>query len=429
MDKQDTVNTRTVLGVILGGGRGTRLFPLTQQRAKPAVPLAGKYRLIDIPISNCINSEINRIFILTQFLSASLHRHVYKTYKFDIFSHGFVELLPAEQTMTSSDWYQGTADAVRRQAHAFSHREIKDVLILPGDHLYRMNFRNFIQFHRKMDADISISVSPVPMKDTSRFGIVQIDDRQWVTDYLEKPGPDAALKEYKTDLVPGKPYLASMGIYLMKIDALKRILLENSGTDFGKNIIPYAVHNAPVSAFPYFDYWEDIGTIGSFYHANLALTRYDAPFDFYDPHNPIYTHSRFLPPSWLENCKLDRAVICDGTRMIDADISECIMGLRSVVRPGAKIEKVIMMGADFYEDDPAKEARRESGRPLVGIGEDSDISCAIIDKNARIGRNVKIECGPDAPDSDHEHYFVRDGIVVIPKNAVIADGTIIRPSP
>jgi glucose-1-phosphate adenylyltransferase len=414
-----------VLAVVLGGGRGGRLYPLTKLRAKPAMPIAGKYRLIDIPISNCINSGITRIFVLTQFLSASLHRHVFATYKFDVFSGGFVEILPAEQTLTRSDWYQGTADAVRQQMHRFLSREPEDVLILAGDHLYRMDYSQFIRFHRESRADVTVAVLPVSAADALRYGILHTNDEGRIVAFREKPQGADALEGLESRHGDERPYLASMGVYVFRMDVLVRLLEETSGDDFGKHIIPAAIESVRVYAFPFDGYWEDIGTISAFYEANLALTRQDPPFDFYDPHRPIYTRSRFLPPSRVDGCRMQQVLVAEGCWLYDADIKESIIGLRSVVRPGAQLRQVVMMGADYYEDDDEKVENRRLGRPHVGIGQDAHIERAIIDKNARIGQGVIIHSHEGEPDREEEHYAIRDGIVVIPKNAIISDGTTV----
>ncbi|HEC34187.1 MAG TPA: glucose-1-phosphate adenylyltransferase [Chloroflexi bacterium] len=414
-----------VLAVVLGGGRGTRLYPLTKLRAKPAVPLAGKYRLIDIPISNCINSGITRIFVLTQFLSASLHRHVYQTYKFGVFSRGFVELLPAEQTLTSVDWYQGTADAVRRQMHRFLSRAPEDVLILAGDHLYRMDYREFVALHRERRADVTIAVFPVSAEDTARYGILKTNGEGRIVTFREKPKGPEALEGLESRYEEERPYLASMGIYVFRTDILARLLEETPGDDFGGDIIPAAIESTRVYAFPFEGYWEDIGTIAAFYEANLALTRPSPPFDFYDPSHPIYTRPRFLPASRIDGCRLEQVVVADGCRLYDADLEECVIGLRSVVRPGARLFQVVMMGADYYEDESQRVENRRLGRPHVGIGAGSHIERAIIDKNARIGQEVVIRSHEGEPDREEGNYAIRDGIVVIPKNAVLSDGIAI----
>jgi glucose-1-phosphate adenylyltransferase len=414
-----------VLAVVLGGGRGSRLYPLTKLRAKPAVPIGGKYRLIDIPLSNCINSGIDRIFVLTQFLSASLHRHVSRTYTFDVFSHGFVEILAAEQTLNGADWYQGTADAVRQQVHRFLSRGAEDVLILAGDHLYRMDYSEFIGFHRESRADVTIAVLPISAEEASRFGILQTNDEGRIVTFREKPEGVEELEGLESRHGDERAFLASMGIYVFRMDVLIQLLEESTDDDFGNHIVPAAIESARVYAFPFDGYWEDIGTISAFYSANLALTRKNPPFDFYDPHRPIYTRSRFLPPSRVDGCRLQQAVVAEGCWLYDADIEECIIGLRSVVRPRARLRHVVMMGADFYEDDDEKTENRRLARPHVGIGQDARIERAIIDKNARIGRGVTIRSHEGEPDQEQEQYAIQDGIVVIPKNAVIPEGTTI----
>ena len=414
-----------VLAIVLGGGRGDRLYPLTKLRAKPAVPLAGKYRLIDIPISNCLNSGLTRICVLTQFLSASLHRHLYETYKFDVFSKGFVELLPAEQTLTSTDWYQGTADAVRRQMHRFLNREPEDVLILAGDQLYQMDYGEFVSFHRDRRADVTIGALPVSAEHADRFGIVRVDDEGHILAFREKPRGREGLEGLESYQGEDKPYLASMGIYLFRTEMLTHLLDTNPGTDFGNHIIPATIESERAYAFPFKGYWEDIGTISAFYEANLALTRPDPPFDFNNPRRPIYTRSRFLPPSRIEHCQVKRALVADGCLLYGGEIQECIIGLRSVINSGVRLGQVVMMGADYYEDDDEKAKSRLVGRPCVGIGDGTVIERAIIDKNARIGKGVTINSHEGEPDREEEQYAVRDGIVVITKEALIPDGTVI----
>jgi glucose-1-phosphate adenylyltransferase len=414
-----------VLGVILGGGRGTRLYPLTKMRAKPAVPLAGKYRLIDIPVSNCINSGINRIFVLSQFLAASLHRHVARTYKFDIFTAGFVEILAAEQTLTSDAWYQGTADAVRKQLRHLVTRPADDVIVLSGDHLYRMDYGEFIDFHREARADVSIATIPVSAEDASRYGILKTDEEGLIREFKEKPSSVEELDGLESRTGDPRPYLASMGIYIFRLDVLVRLLEETPGDDFGKQIIPAAIESTRVYGFQFDGYWEDIGTIAAFYEANLALTRPDPPFDFYDPHRPIYARPRFLPASRIDGCNVERTVVADGCRLYEADVEDCSIGLRSIVRPGSRLRQVVMMGADYYEDDVQKADKRRQESPPIGIGTGTSIERAIIDKNACIGDGVVIRSHEGEPDVEEELYAVRDGIIVIPKNTVIPSGTVI----
>ena len=416
-----------VVAIILGGGRGRRLHPLTRDRAKPAVPLAGKYRLIDIPISNCINSGVNRIYVLTQFLSASLHRHVHDTYKFDVFSQGFVELLPAEQTLTRSDWYQGTADAVRQKLDEIKNAPAVNAMILAGDHLYRMDYKNFVEFHEEKDAEITLGTIPVTRCDVSRFGIMKVDDSDRVVDYHEKPGEnDAVLETLANSLNPEKPYTASMGIYVFKMSVLEEIMHHMPGTDFGHHVIPESINKYRVFAYPYEGYWEDIGTIQSFFEANIGLTGEDPPFDFYKRHHPIFTRSRFLPPSRVLECTIKNSVLTEGSRLRGAHIDQSIIGLRGVVRSGSYLKCVVMMGADKYEMEEDFVRNDKRGTPHLGIGENCRIERAIIDKDARIGDNVTIKNHQGCPDAVYDTHAVKDGIVVIPKSAVIPAGTTLK---
>jgi glucose-1-phosphate adenylyltransferase len=416
---------RDVLALILGGGQGTRLYPLTKLRAKPAVPMGGKYRLIDIPISLCINAGIPKIYVLTQFLSESLHRHIYQTYKFDVFTDGFVQILAAEETRTGMDWYQGTADAVRKQLWRLEHARAEDVLILSGDHLYQMDYTEFVDLHREKRADVTIAVQPVDAEAATRFGILKTDVDERITSFHEKP---AAEELDGLASAPGteKPYMASMGIYLFRADVLQRVLEHSEAEDFGKEVIPEAIESHRVYAYEFDDYWEDIGTIRSFYEANLALGRPDPPFDLYDMEHPIYTHPRFLPPSVTDGCDLEKAVVADGCLIHGSDIRESVVGLRSVIAPEVRIIRSVVMGADFFESPERKAENRALGRPDVGIGRGSSIEGAIIDKNARIGEGVTIRAhDPEGEMVETENYVIRDGIVVIPKNSVIPDSTVI----
>ena len=414
-----------VQAVVLGGGRGARLYPLTKMRTKPAVPIGGKHRLIDISLSNCINSGITRVFILTQFLPASLHRHINSTYQFDVFSGGSVEMLPAEQTQAGSEWYQGTADAVRRQLVRILSRYPQDVLILAGDHLYRMDYGKLIDVHRRSEADVTIATLPVPAVDAPRYGILQTDARDRIVAFQEKPQDADVLARLQSRPGDERPYMASMGIYVFKIDVLTDLLGDGSGNDFGREVIPAAIESMHVHAYPFDGYWADIGTIRAFYDANLSLTYPNPPFDFYDPQGPIYTHSRFLPSSRIDGCRVEQTAVADGCRLYDAEIDTCVIGLRSVVLPGARLRQVVMMGADFYETEAQRTENRLLGQPHVGIGHDAHIERAIVDKNARIGRGVIIRSHEGEPDRDNEQFSIRDGIVVVPKNAVIPDGTVI----
>jgi glucose-1-phosphate adenylyltransferase len=414
-----------VLAIVLCGGRGTRLDPLTRSETKPAVLVGGKYRLIDFSISNCINSDITWIFVLTQFLSASLHDHIQRTYQFDIFSSGFVQILAAEQTQTNAHWYLGTADAVRRQISHLLSRGAEDVLIMSGDHLYRMDYSGLIRFHRERQADVSLAVLPVSAADAPRFGILKTADEGRIVAFQEKPHEAEALERLMSRHGDVRPYLASMGVYVFKMEVLNRLLAECNGDDFGQHIIPAAIGAARVYAFPFEGYWEDIGTVSAFYEANLALTRPDPPLDLYDPDHPLYARSHNMPPSRINGCRLQGVVVADGCRLYDADIEECVIGLRSVVQPGVRLRRVVMMGADLYETEEQKAENRRLGRPHVGIGEDTRIERAVIDQNARIGQRVTIRSHEGEEDRDGEHHAIRDGIVVIPKRAVILDGTVI----
>ena len=414
-----------VIAIILGGGRGSRLYPLTKLRTKPAVPLAGNYRLIDIPISNCINSGVERIFVLTQFLSASLVRHVLQTYKFDMFSDGFVDLLPAEQTHTSNDWYQGTADAVLRQLHHFTAQGARDCLILAGDHLYRMDYGRFLAVHRSTDADVTVAVLPVSREDAGRFGILKTEADGRIVAFHEKPESGQELLDLESRPGDPRPYLGSMGIYLFRTEVLQRMLESGIGDDFGRHIIPAAVNTGRVWSYPFEGYWEDIGTLEAFYHANLALTREDRLFNFYDPLHPIYTRPRFLPASRIDGCHLRRVVVASGCQLYNATLDECVLGMRSVVRPRARLTRVVTLGADRYETEEDKQRNRAEGIPDLGIGEGAVIERAIIDKDARIGAGAVIRNCKGQPDHDEDNYVVRDGFVVIPKGAIIPPGTII----
>jgi glucose-1-phosphate adenylyltransferase len=419
------MSMRDVMAVILGGGQGTRLYPLTKLRAKPAVPIGGRYRLIDVPISNCLNSGVEKIYVMTQFLSASLHRHIYQAYKFDVFSGGFVYILAAEETPSGMDWYQGTADAVRKQLSRFVHAHVDDILVLSGDHLYRMDYVDFVALHREKRADVTIAVQPVIRADAPRFGILKTDEDGRITAFHEKPHA-SELDGLESLADSDRPYMASMGVYVFRQDVLRELLEGSDAEDFGRQIIPAAIERLRVYAFPFDGYWEDIGTVRAFYAANLALTLPDPPFDFYDPRHPIYTRPRFLPPSRADGCDLERTVLAEGCLLRDSDLRESVIGLRSIIGPDVRVTRTVMMGADFYETPERKAENRRLGRPDVGIGRGCIIEGVIIDKNARIGEGVTIR--PQPPDEEMletENYVIRDGVVVIPKNAVIPDGTII----
>ncbi|MEH1861290.1 MAG: glucose-1-phosphate adenylyltransferase [Nostoc sp.] len=428
---------KKVLSIILGGGAGTRLYPLTKLRAKPAVPVAGKYRLIDIPVSNCINSEIFKIYVLTQFNSASLNRHIARTYNFTGFNEGFVEVLAAQQTPENPNWFQGTADAVRQYLWLMEEWDVEEYLILSGDHLYRMDYRQFIQRHRETGADITLSVIPIDERRASDFGLMKIDDSGRVIDFSEKPKGEALLQMQVDTSVLGlskeqaqqQPYIASMGIYVFKKDVLFKLLREGiERTDFGKEIIPDASKDYNVQAYLFDDYWEDIGTIEAFYHANLALTQQpQPPFSFYDEKAPIYTRARYLPPSKLLDCHVTESIIGEGCILKNCRIQHSVLGVRSRIESGCVIEESLLMGADFYQASVERQSNVEKGDTPVGIGTDSIIRGAIIDKNASIGHDVKIINKDNVQEADRESqgFYIRSGIVVVLKNAVIPDGTII----
>ncbi|HHY88050.1 MAG TPA: glucose-1-phosphate adenylyltransferase [Chloroflexi bacterium] len=415
-----------VLALILGGGRGTRLWPLTQQRSKPAVPIAGKYRLIDIPISNCINSGLYRIAVLTQFNSVSLHRHIARTYFFDAFHVGWVQIWAAEQTMATVDWYQGTADAVRKQLRQIRSTHAEYTLILAGDHLYRMDFRPMIEFHLDCDAEITVAVQPVLREDAGRFGLLKRTPEKRITDFAEKPTDPAVLERMVSRDDPARPFLGSMGIYLFKTSVLHELLENSTHTDFGGQVLPEAITSHRVFGYDVDDYWEDIGTIRSFYETNLALAQPDPPFNFFDPQRPIYTHARFLPGSTIQHSRLENVLVAEGCCLINTVIRNSVIGLRSQVRDGSEVVDTVMMGSDDYDDYSCRLPGPEDPVPM-GIGRSSYIEGAILDKNVRIGMDVQIRPFPRGTDLDRDRYVVRDGIVVIPKNTLIPNGTRIGP--
>jgi glucose-1-phosphate adenylyltransferase len=428
---------KKVLAIILGGGAGTRLYPLTKLRAKPAVPVAGKYRLIDIPVSNCINSEIFKIYVLTQFNSASLNRHIARTYNFTGFNEGFVEVLAAQQTPENPNWFQGTADAVRQYIWLLQEWDAEELLILSGDHLYRMDYRLFVQRHRETGADITLSVIPMDDRRASDFGLMKIDQSGRVIDFSEKPkGDDLYQMRVDTSLLglspeqaQQQPYIASMGIYIFKKDVLIKLLKESlEKTDFGKEIIPDAAKDHNVQAYLFDGYWEDIGTIESFYDANLALTQQPLPpFSFYDEKSPIYTRARYLPPSKLLDCKISQSMIGEGCILKNCRIDHSVLGVRSRIESGSVIEDTLIMGADYYQAFAERHTNCENGEIPLGIGANTTIRRAIIDKNASIGCDVQIINKDNVQEAERESqgFFIRSGIVVVLKNAVIADGTII----
>ena len=421
-----------VFTVILGGGRGARLFPLTRHRAKPAVPLGGKYRLIDITLSNAINSGFRHIAVLTQFNSASLNSHIARTYRFDIFGQGQVDVLAAEQTDDTSDWFQGTADAVRKQFRRLAAAGVEHVLILSGDHLYRMDYRDIYERHIDDQADATVSVIAVPRKEVTGFGVLYADAEGRVCTFREKPQPDeditavlppAALRERWK--LGAEDYLVNMGVYLFRIDALRDALADPSLNDFGKDILPRMVADKRVMAHHFDGYWRDIGTIDAFFEANLALTEEHPPFRFFRRDAPIYTRQRFLPASKFLDTRVKHSIVSEGCIIQGATIERCVVGIRSRIGRGARVHEAIVMGSDYYEEDDVRAANSALGIAPAGIGPECVIERAIIDKNARIGAGCVLRGRPDLPDYDGAGYYVRDGIVIVPKEAVLPDGTVV----
>jgi glucose-1-phosphate adenylyltransferase len=414
------------LGVVLGGGEGSRLFPLTLIRSKPAVPLGGKYRLVDIPISNCINSGINRIFVLTQYNSESLNRHITQTYRFGLFSQGFVDVLAAEQTPESTHWYQGTADAVRQSLRHILTYAPEHILILSGDHLYRMDYQELYRCHAEMNADVTVCVNPVGLEEAGHFGILKMHKEGRITEFQEKPSDPDVLSSLKVDMpsweqfgvTADRPRMASMGVYLFKTDVLVEVLEKVPEMDFGRDIIPTALAKYDVRGYVFHGYWADIGTIRAFYEANLKLASRNPDFNFYETDAPIYSHPRFLPASRVMNCHLHNSLISEGCEIQGSEISESVIGIRSIIREGAKLTQTLMLGADFYQGN-------EDSDVPIGVGEGAVITKTIIDKNARVGANVVIQNKDDVMNFDGPDYYIRDGIVVIPKNGTIAENTVI----
>jgi glucose-1-phosphate adenylyltransferase len=412
-----------VLAVIMGGGRGTRLYPLTQMRSKPAVPIAGKYRLIDITLSNCINSGLYRVAVLTQFNSVSLHRHITQTYNFDVFHTGWVQILAAEQTMESADWYQGTADAVRKQLFEIKATRADYVLILAGDHLYRMDYAALAEYHWQTGAEVTVAVQPVTREEAPRFGILKRAPDGHITAFTEKPKDPQVWDEFASSNDPDRPLLGSMGIYVFNTEVLIDLLTNYPDyDDFGGDVIPHAIdHHQAVFGYNFDDYWADIGTMDSFYKTNLELTKPDPPFNFYYPDRPIYTHARFLPGSIVEDSLLKEVLLAEGCRIQDAEISHSVVGVRSQIYAGAKLKDSILMGADYYSIDD------HLSKIPIGIGPECHVEGAILDKNVRLGKGVVIKPFPAGIDLDHKNWYVRDGIVIIPKDTELAADTHITP--
>lgn len=415
---------KKVISIVLGGGRGSRLFPLTDQRSKPAVPIAGKYRLVDIPISNCVNSGFNQIMVLTQFNSASLNQHIKNTYNFDVFSRGFVDIIAAEQSVDNDKWFQGTADAVRQSMPHLRKYDYDYILILSGDQLYQMDFREMLNFHIENKGDITIATIPVNEKDAPGFGILKSDEKNNITAFIEKPGKDI-LPQWSSDVdevskAQGKNYLASMGIYIFTKSILAKIFDENKGDDFGKEVIPASIGNYNTLSYQYNGYWTDIGTIESFFEANMDLTQDLPQFNMFSS-SPIFTRSRMLPPTKINGSYMEKVVVGDGAIIMGDRLEKCVIGNRARIGRGSVIKNTYMMGADFYQNDEINDSV-----PLFGVGENCYIENAIIDKNCMIGNNVRIIGGKHMPDADYESYSVRDGIIVIKKEAIIPNGTIIQ---
>ena len=425
---------QNVLGIILGGGQGKKLYPLTKYRSKPAVPLGGKYRLIDIPVSNCINSRIDKIFVLTQFNSASLNRHVNLAFKLDFFREGFVDILAAEQTVENTDWFQGTADAVRKNMRHFRRYRLTHYLILAGDHIYRMDYQKMLEHHLEHNADVTVAVTPVIRRKVSEFGILKVNSECRITEFVKKPKDDAVIeslrcpeKILRTCGISSreKCFLASMGIYLFKSKMMEEALADQSLTDFGSQIIPQLIKKARVFGYPFSDYWEDIGTIDAFYRANLSLTSANPPFDFFAVGHSIYTNPRFLPGSKVHGGQMTDTILTEGCIVKNASIIRSIVGLRSIINDRAVVEDTYLMGADYIQNEEELEEDVKLGIPHIGVGKNSRIIKAIIDKNARIGQDVKI--GPHAPGENFAGpgYMVKNGITVVEKDAVIAEGMVI----
>ena len=415
-----------VLTLILGGGRGARLFPLTRMRSKPAVPIGGKYRLIDVPISNCLHAGLKRMFVLTQFNSASLNRHIAQTYRLDVFSDGFVEILAAEQTPESSNWFQGTADAVRQAARHFAGYDADNYLILAGDHLYRMDFNDLIESHIEGRADITIAAQPVTPADATQMGIFMFDVDGQITGFEEKPNA-ARLAQIGSSTPRGamaggtsaeKPFVASMGIYVFSRDVLLETLTQ-PGIDFGKEIIPKALSKYRVHPFVYRGYWADVGTIDAFYDANIQLTRRGSPFNFFHPRWPIYTHPRFLPGTRTYDCEIDRSIVAEGCYLDGCSVSESVIGIRTHVHPGSTIRRSVLLGADSYEEE------LESNAIPLGIGRDVVLDRVIVDKNARIGDGVKLVNEKGVQEADGDGYYIRSGIIIVPKSGRIQPGVVV----
>jgi glucose-1-phosphate adenylyltransferase len=425
---------KKVIAVVMGGGRGTRLHPLTKERCKPAVPLAGKYRLVDIPISNCLNSEINRIYLLTQFNTASLHRHIQDTYRFDPFNGGRVDILSAEQTEKGDSWYQGTADAVRQNIHHFSGVDYDYVLILSGDQLYRMDFRKIIAQHEESKADVTVSAIPFPVSQVEGLGLMRVADDLQIQEFVEKPTDPAVIdglaisdsiqSKLKKNANGEKRCLASMGIYVFNRATMEEAL-NSSATDFGKEVIPGLLNSRKLDAYVFEGYWEDIGTVKAFFEANLQLADPVPKFNFFSQGNPIYSRARYLPASKINRCSINHVIVGDGCIITDSYLKRCVIGIRSTLREGARLENVVMMGSDKFESSADRAKNREKGIPDIGVGMNCEIKNAIIDKGARIGDNVRLSPDGKLDGYSKDGIFVRDGIICVTKNAIVPANTVV----
>ena len=420
-----------VLAIILGGGQGKRLFPLTQLRSKPAVPIGGKYRLIDIPVSNCLHADIRRIFVLTQFNSASLNRHIAQAYRMDLFSQGFVEILAAEQTPDNQNWFQGTADAVRQAARHFVRYDADYYLILAGDHLYRMDYSEMVEAHVERRADITIAAIPVTPVDATAMGIFRFDSSGQIVAFEEKPdrsrlgeiGQSIPKGAMFASHSPDKPFVASMGVYVFSRDTLLDALASGTAKDFGREVIPAALNKYRVQSFLFKNYWADVGTIASFYEANMMLTRLDAPFKFYDQYRPIFTHPRFLPGSRFIQCDVRHSIVADGCFLSECHVDESVVGIRTLIQEGATVSRSILLGADFYDRDGDTPPR--DGQLPLGIGRNVVLDKVIVDKNARIGEGARLVNENQIEHADGDGYFIRDGVIIVPKDGVIKPGMVV----
>ncbi|MGE3520873.1 MAG: glucose-1-phosphate adenylyltransferase [Vicinamibacterales bacterium] len=420
-----------VLAIILGGGQGARLFPLTQLRSKPAVPIAGKYRLIDIPVSNCLHADIRRIFVLTQFNSASLNRHISQTYRMDLFSPGFVEILAAELTPENTNWFQGTADAVRQARRHFLRYDADYYLILAGDHLYRMNYTEMVDAHIERKADITIAAQPCTPEDATQMGIFRFDRDGHIVAFEEKPDADRLVQIGQSiprgaavgALSPDKPFVASMGVYVFSRDVLLDLLAANDARDFGREVIPSALESYRVNSYLFRGYWADVGTVGSFYEANIMLTKPGSPFKFYDPHRPIFTHPRFLPGSRLVDARVHDAIVAEGCYLGKCSVEESVIGIRTHVQEGTTITRSVLLGADYYEADDTAPARGDA--PRLGIGRNVVLDRVIVDKNARVGDGARLVNEQGIDEADGPGYYIRGGVIIVPKDGVIPPGTVV----